>query len=452
MPPLPEAIITVLGVFAPLFSRPVWCHAQVLLVGAILCQGPRTVTATLRILGLGREKRFGKYHRVLSRARWSGLQGAKILLGLLIVLLPASWPLLIGVDETIERRGGRKIKAKGRYRDAVRSTQKVVVKCYGLKWISLMVLVALPWSSRPWALPFLTVLAPSQWANEAAGRRHKTTIDWTIQMAKVVAHWLEQRRWVLIGDGGFACVRLALWCVETAAPVTLVSRLRLDARLYDFPAPQPPGRRGPKPKKGRKKRKALKERIQDALHRGKDTTVAWYSGERKRVRLLSGVCLWHTSGFAPVPIRWVLVVDPSGQSRTEAFFSTDRTLAPEKIVEYYVLRWNVEVTFEEGRRHLGVETQRQWSDQAIARTTPVLLGLYSLVCLMAHRLTTDGQILLRSTAWYGKDQATFSDVLAFVRRAIWAEKYFNKSTFYGDQVIIHRDDWEVVVTQLASTA
>ncbi|MGC1954558.1 MAG: transposase [Gammaproteobacteria bacterium] len=452
MPPLPEAIIAVLSAFAPMFSCAVWTHAQVLLVGALLCQGPRTVAAALCVLGLGQARRFEKYHRVLSRARWSGLQGAKLWLGFLIELVPPWWPVLIVVDETVERRQGRKIKAKGRYRDAVRSTQKVVVKCYGLKWISMMVLVPLPWSARPWALPFLTVLAPSKRANEAAGKRHKSSIDWTEQRVKQVARWLGQRRGVLIGDGGFACVRLALTCVKSVAPVTLISRLRLDAPWYDFPPPQQPGRRGPQPQKGRKKRQALKGRIEQAKHHGKETTVAWYGGKRKRVRLLSGQCLWHTSGFAPVPIRWVLVVDPTGKSRPEAFFSTDRRLTPEKIVEYYVLRWNVEVTFEEGRRHLGLESQRQWSDQAIARTTPALLGLYSLICLMAHRLTTAETLLPRSTAWYGKTQATFSDVLAFVRRAIWAGKYFNKSTFRADQVIIHRDDWEVVLNQLASTA
>ena len=187
MPPLPEAIIAVLGAFAPMFSRAVWTHAQVLLVGALLCQGPRTVAAALCVMGLGQARGFEKYHRVLSRARWSGLQGAKILLGFLIELVPPWWPVLIVVDETVERRQGRKIKAKGRYRDAVRSTQKVVVKCYGLKWISMMVLVPLPWSARPWALPFLTVLAPSKRANEAAGKRHKSSIDWTEQMVKQVA-------------------------------------------------------------------------------------------------------------------------------------------------------------------------------------------------------------------------------------------------------------------------
>ena len=138
--------------------------------GAVLCRGPRTVASVLRVMGLGGERRFEKYHRVLNRARWSGLQGAKILLGLLIGILPRDWPLEIVADETIERRNGRRIQAKGRYRDAVRSTKGTVVKCYGLKWMSLMLLVPLPWSTRPWTLPFLTLLAPPERANTAAKR------------------------------------------------------------------------------------------------------------------------------------------------------------------------------------------------------------------------------------------------------------------------------------------
>ena len=201
MMPLPEAIIAVWVPFAALFTQPVWHHVQVLWRGAVLCRGPRTVASVLRVMGLGGERRFEKYHRVLSRARWSGLQGARILLGLLVMLLPAWVPIEIVVDETIERRKGPRIKAKGRYRDAVRSTKGTVVKCYGLKWISLMLLVPLPWSPRPWALPFLTILAPSERANIQAKRRHKTTVDWTVQAVKVITRGFGGRRWTLIGDG-----------------------------------------------------------------------------------------------------------------------------------------------------------------------------------------------------------------------------------------------------------
>ena len=202
--PLPEMIIAVLAPFAGLFSAPVWGHAQVLLIGAILCQGPRTVAAILRVMGLGQDPRFERYHRVLSRARWSGLQAAKILLGLLIRLLPPPWVPMIVVDDTVERRRGKRIKAKGCYRDAVRSTQNHVVKCFGLKWVCMMLLVRLPWSSRLWALPFLTVLAPSKPANQAAKKRHKTTVDWTCQMVKPcrvrIAHLFQCSTFVRVRD------------------------------------------------------------------------------------------------------------------------------------------------------------------------------------------------------------------------------------------------------------
>jgi hypothetical protein len=237
---------------------------------------------------------------------------------------------------------------------------------------------------------------------------------------------------------------------QLTAQATLISRLRLDARLFAFPQAAPPGRRGPKPKKGQALAK-LATRVQEALHRGEDVTVDWYRGT-KALRVLSGVCLWHTPGLPPLLIRWVLVVDPAGKLAPQAFFTTQPTMSPQRVVELFILRWSIEVTFEEVRRHLGVETQRQWSALAIARTTPLLLALFSLVCLTVHRLRDCWPSLPRSTAWYLKSQATFSDLLALVRRTIWADANYVKSTMRDDQVIISRQDWERVLTQLASTA
>jgi len=259
---LPPDVQLVLSAFAPVFSAPVGQNAFILAVGTILCIGKRTVTSALRVMGLKDEKHFTNYHRVFNRAKWHALVGAKILLGLLICIIPASWPLIIGVDETIERRKGKRIKAKGSYRDAVRSSQNKVVNCFGLKWISMMAIVPLPWSKRPWALPFLTVLAPSKTYNESRKKRHKTTVDWTCQMIKQVRRWLPYQAIVLAGDGAYAAVKLALCCTGLAVPVCLTSRLRLDACLYDFPPPPQPGKRGPKPKKG-KKQTPLSERIKD---------------------------------------------------------------------------------------------------------------------------------------------------------------------------------------------
>jgi hypothetical protein len=316
MRPLPTSMVSVLQPFACLFTRPTWVHVQVLLTGTLLAQGPRTVTAALRAMGLSAERRFERYHRVLSRASWSSRQGARILLGLLIQMLPESWPIVIAVDETLERRKGARIRAKGMYRDAVRSRQSKVVTCLGLEWICMALLVPVPWSPRPWALPFLTRLALSKQANEAAGRRHRTVVELTIGMVWLVARWLKQRRWVLIGDGSYSCVHLG-WEVM-AAQATLITRLRLDARLFAFPEPVPAGRRGPKPKKGAALAK-LSTREEEARTQGEDVTIQWY-GHPKTLRLFSDVCLWHTPGWPPLPIRWVLVVDPEGRLPTQAFF------------------------------------------------------------------------------------------------------------------------------------
>ena len=223
-------IISVLAAFASEFTRPTWKNIQTLFIGAILCRGARRITSILRVMDLKEERNFSKYHRVLSRAEWSGLALSKILLGMLIAILPVSWPILIAVDETLERRKGKKIKAKGVYRDAVRSSQSKVITSFGLKWECMTLIVPLPWCSRPWALPFLTVLAPSKKANEKAGRRHKTSIDWTRQMVKIVSRWLKHRAWILLGDGAYACMALAQACVGQG--VTLISRLRLDAQLF----------------------------------------------------------------------------------------------------------------------------------------------------------------------------------------------------------------------------
>lgn len=445
---LPHGITRVLNAFNKLFTLPTWQHVQMLLTGAIICQGARRVSSILRVMGLSYEKRFEKYHRVLNRAQWNSMMGAKILLGLLVTLLPASFPILIVVDDTVERRSGKKIKAKGCYRDACRSTEKLVVKCFGLKWVSLMLIVPLPWCQRPWALPFMTILAPSKKYHEARVKKHKTSIDWTIIAVRIIARWLK-RPFILIGDGGFSCIHLGHACNKNK--VTLVSRLRLDASLYELP--NTPIRKQP----GRRREKgerviALKHLAADTSQAWRNIEIDWYGNEKKKVKMLSSIHLWYSSSEKPLLIRWVLVIDPV-TSRTEAFFSTDISLAPEQIINWFVLRWNIEVTFEESRAHLGIETQRQWSDKAIARTTPCLMALFSLVCLFAVEMLKEQALPILSTAWYNKkSQATFSDIVSFVRRSIWANHYINDSMVNGEYMKIKPDRWETVLDQLARAA
>jgi hypothetical protein len=231
---------------------------------------------------------------------------------------------------------------------------------------------------------------------------------------------------VLVVDGGLSAIKLGQRCLKYANPVTYVSRLRLDASLYHWPEPQPQGKRGPKPKKGARQA-SLKARLHDPATRWRTITIDWYHGKRRTLNIATGTALWYTPGQDPLPLRWVLVRDPQGKLLPAAFFATDLTATPDQILAWVIMRWGIEVTFEEARAHLGLETQRQWSDLAIARTTPALLGLFSFITLLAHRLTLDNPLPVRSAAWYTKAEATFSDVIAFVRRDLWTHPDFVQS-------------------------
>src|SRR5260370_1319714 len=329
---LPADIVACLAPFAPRFSRPVWRHVQVLLVGAIRAAGRRMVSSALRAVGRGNLPQFQRYHRVLNRAVWSSLGASRILLGLLVATFAPSGPLVVGIDETIERRRGTKIAAAGIYRDPVRSSHSHFVKGRGLRWISLHLLVPIPWARHVSALPFLTALAPS-------------------------------------------------------------------------PRPSPLAR--------------------------------WYARRDRPLHPRSATTVWYHTGLPPVPIRWVLVRDPRDQFATQPLLCTDLAADPLQIVSWFVLRWQLEVTFREVRAHLGVETQRQWSERAIARTTPALLGLFSLVTLLAHAQIPADAPLRRST-WYVKPFPTFADALALARRRLWTGATFPTSLAESDLVNIPR--------------
>jgi hypothetical protein len=448
MPSLPAEMIVLLAPFAQLFSDRVWLHAQVLVVGALLAPGKRTVSSCLRVMGLAWEYHFTNYHRVWNRAQWSAVQAGKILLGLIVVLLvPPGAAIVLGADDTVARRSGRQIKAKGCYRDAVRSSKNHGVRCVGLKWVSLMVLGPVPWAQRVWALPFLTALC---WPPKALHqRRHKTSVDWVRQMLKQVRRWLPERLLVLVVDGGFAAVALVLACGESQ--VTMGARLRLDAALYHRPAPQSPGKRGRKPTKGHRQRR-LKVWAARSDTPWEAVAVDWYRDERKALWVFSRTALWYTPGWAPVTVRFVLVRDPEGKRPDAAFCCTDLQATPAQILHWVVMRWSVEVPFEEARAHLGLEPQRQWADQAIARTTPVLLGLFSLATLLALRLCPEGQLPVETTAWYHKTEATFSDCLTLVRRHIWRTRYFVNSASPAEYVQLPREAFECLLNDLPLAA
>lgn len=451
MPTLPERIIHVLRHFEGVFGQRVWQWAKVLLIGAILAPGERTVTAILRVMGLEHEKQFQNYHRVLNRAKWSSREISRILLFLLVHLfVGANNPVVVGIDETIERRRGSKIAARGIYRDAVRSSKEFFVKTSGLRWISLMLLTPIPWAQRVWALPFLTVLAPSRRYHEQLKKRHKTIAHWARQMIYQLHRWLPKRALVIVADGAYAVLDF-LAAVTHLPQVTVVTRLRLDAALYD-PAPQRKANTKGRPAVKGKRQPSLAQRLQDPATQWHKRTVAWYAGVMREVEVATGTALWYRSGMPPVTIRWVGMNDPEGKFSSQALLCTDQNADPAQIIAWFVLRWQIEVTFHEVRTHLGVETQRQWSDLAILRTTPALLGLFSLVSIFAQQLLGNQSFPIRQAAWYSKSLPTFSDTLAFVRQHLWPSTFFATSSSEHDVVEIPRVLFDRLVDTLAFTA
>src|SRR5260221_638508 len=322
--PLPPRFLSRLAGFADLFTRPTWSNVLVLLAGVILAPGRRTVTTALRILGRDRDPDFCTFHRILNRAAWSSRAAAgRLLLLLVTAFVPSGAAVVIGIDDTIERRWGPKISARGIYRDPVRSSKGHFVKASGLRWLSAMLLVRVPWADHIMALPFLTLLAPSK-------------------------------------------------------------------RFY--------------------------------------------------------------AGKSPVPIRWLLVRAPKGELQPQAFLASDLNVRPCDILAWFVSRWQVEVTFEETRAHLGVETQRQWSDKAILRTSPALLSLFSIVTLWAHDLSKSRKLKPRTAAWHPKAFLTFSDAIAAVRREIWGHQISFMSRPRRDSIEIPRRIWHRMQNALAHAA
>jgi hypothetical protein len=428
----------------------------VLLAGTILAPGKRTVGAALRIMGLGQIEQYQRYHRVLNRAVWSSREASRVLLGLLVkAFLSEGEPLVIGLDETLERRWGKKIAAKGIYRDPVRSSHGHFVKASGLRWVCLMLLVPVPWASRVWALPFLSVLAPSErYAQERSKKKpHKKLTDWARQMLLLVRRWWPEREIVAVADSGYACIRLLAACRRfLPKPVTFVTRLRLDAALYEPAPPRKPKQIG-RPRLKGKRLPTLAAVADDPSTIWASIVVAdWYGKGERTVEVATATALWYHSGLPPVPLRWVLIRDPQGEFASQALLCTDLGAEPARILSWFVLRWQMEVTFQEVRRHLGVETQRQWSELAIRRTTPALLGLFSIVTLHAHQRMAQGSGALRQAAWYRKPHPTFSDALALVRRELWAEGSFCGSPREADTVKVPRAFMERLTEALCYAA
>ena len=330
-------------------------------------------------------------------------------------------PLVFGIDETVERRWGRKIAAKGRYRDPVRSKDDQVVMTPGLQWVSLMLLTRIGWAGRHWALPFLTALVVSARYDRRKGRRRQTFTDYAQQMLVCRAGGCRTGTWwwwPMAATPSASSCGIARVCQSRLSSSPNCARTR--------PCTSPRHRGGPARSGGPGGRRAIAQSHGGA---GRSATqwipyrATGSDGSTARVELASGLALWYHGGPPRLPIRWVVIRYLEERRGPYALLCTDVAAEPLRILQWYLLRWQVEVTFEELRAHLGMETQRQWSERAIARTTPALFGLFSVVTLAADILIgQQGGMAPRTAAWYDKTSPSFADAIALVRRHLWVQQ------------------------------
>lgn len=438
--PLPDPIIEVLAVFRPLFTAPTWRKLMTLLTGTLLAKGRRTVAAALRASGNHQADNWSLFHQVLNRAQWAPLAVSRQLFLLIVeTFVPAGTCVELVIDETLERRWGARISKRGHYRDSALSSKERSVSSPGLRWIVMAVVVTVPWTNQCWALPFLCVLAPTPEVSERIGKRHKTIGMWAHQMISLVRRWLPERAIKLMGDTAYNIVELGLHA--TRQQVCLLTTGRLDAVLHE-PAPEHTEHTIGRPRVVGQRLASLAQILLDPQTLWQKLALDWYTSGKRTVELCTATAVWYQKGHQPLPIRWVLTRDPAGKRPPKAIFSTDPTQTAEQILSDFMKRWSLEVTFEEGRAHLGIETQRQWADRAIERSTPLLFGLYSLVALFGQALCPPGCIPLAQTAWYRKQTATFSDVLALIRRYLWGLETFLASPPDQELILVPRSTVE----------
>ena len=427
---LPKAAEPLLRGFGIAFTPRTFQRVLLLFVGSLLALGRHTVTGalwTVRTLGAG-AGHFSDYHRVFSRARWSAWPLGKVLAGMVLELVPEGEPVVCPVDDTTPQHKGKHVYGKGRHRDNCRSTRSHTVWVFGHKWVVLAVNVKFTFASRPWALPVLAALYRPKELDEKEGRRHKTSIDLARQLVAVLVHWFPHRKFILLGDGGYASHELARFCHRHRRHVGLVSLLHPRANLYSPPPPRRAGKPG-RPRVKGAKRPAPQDVV--ARSKRKRSTVGWYGGKRRRVEFVSGTGHWYKGGGGLVPVRWVFVHDLDGTHEDRYFYSTDHSLSPSRVVTLYTGRWSIEVTFQEVRQHLGFHTPRSWTRASVLRTAPCLLGLFSLVCLIHHRHTRGEGAEPLPTPWHRKAQPTFSDAVASVRRLLWSQTVLEQADRHG---------------------
>jgi hypothetical protein len=449
---LPSAAEPLLSRFSIGFTKPTFQRAMVLFVGFVLTLGRKTVTRTLWTMHCVCPGHFTDYHRVFSRARWRQWDLAHVLAAMILEQVPADQAVVVSVDDTAAQHRGKRVYGKGRHRDACRSTKTYKAWLWGHRWIVLAINVKFPFATRPWALPVLVALYRTKQTNQEEGHPHRTAIELARPLIARLMRWFPDRKFIVLGDGGYASHGLARFCHDHRRQLTLVSLLHPRAHLCEAP---------PQPRKGKMGRRRIRgeklphpEETVASVKRRTRTSVDWYGGKRRKVSWVSRTAHWYKATEGLVPIRWVHVHDLEGTYQDRYFYSTDPTMSATTIIGLYMARWPIEVTFAEVRQHLGFATPRNRKDKSVLRTAPFLLGLFSIVSLLFHK-SACARGRMPSPAvypWYAKAEVTFSDAIAFVRRQFWKETVFSEALPHGGINKLPRKLRETLLDHLARAA
>lgn len=444
--------IAILEAFRQAFKGGVYERLVVLAKGAILSPKRRTVSECLRIMGLAGATNYSSYYYAVNGASWSCISLSRILLMLVLRIIKPVGVLQFTLDDSLVRRYGKHVSMKGRYHDAVRSRGRYKVSTTGIRWLSLQMLCSLAWSKRMWSLPLLTIPCLTEKACTKEKLRYRSMEAQSCLILRLLKRWLPQEEIMLLADGGFVSAKF--FKQAETLKICLVSRSRSDLCFFDPAAPRAKGKRGPKPKKG-KRQMNLKDRLAQNLLGFQKKQLNWYQHSSIDVSIASGTALWYRDGVDPIDVRWFVISCPQDSFKPAFFIAAHHhNFSAQQLAQAYQLRWNCEVTFQELRQHLGLETQRHWSHTAMTRITPLIFGLYTLSVL----INLDLKLTLPrfNAAWYQAHlhpDHSFHDLLAALRTQLWKQHLnYADSKFDDNILLIPKQELDYLLHSLAWAA
>lgn len=415
--------------FFPLFTAPGAEIFSRLMIGWILCTTRRTVTGILPFADPGAQRAHDAYHRFLPDARWSVAELWKLLTKILIQAFCRNGFIILALDDTLFHRSGRKVNGAGWWRDAVRSTHKNVVYAWGLNLVVLTLHIQPPWGGEPLGLPI----------NLRVHRKHgPTLIELAVQMINEVRQWFPERAFRVVADGFYATL-----AGKDMGAVTMISRIRRDANLYDLPPKRRKKRRGRPRTRGKKLPKLEKM----AAHIQTWQTVTFRQrGKTVKCLVYTRVVLWYA--VSRKPIRLVISRDPKGKEKDDFFFTTDVTMDPADVLACYADRWAIEDTFKNTKQLLGGQQPQTYKAQGPERAAGLSLWLYSMVWLWYLKQKSRRRYFIVQP-WYSRKSApSFADALSCLRRELWRERI---KYMFGISAV-HDKKFEFVLEALAPAA